>query len=343
MKEGRSTVYNKITNAETTAKINKGNIQLMEDFADYLSSIDRSPVTVSQYKADLLIFFTWNLQENDNKDFVNITKREFARFQNYALNTYRWSPKRTRRVKSTLSSLSNYIENILDDEEGFENYRSIVRKIESPVNEPVREKTVLTEEQVQSLLDELVERKEYERAVCVAILSYSGMRKAELLQMKMEYFEPDHLVYGCLYKTDKVRAKGRGVRGKQIHKYVMNKVDKYLDLWRQERKENGIDNEWVFVVRHGDIWERRTDIDFWKDEFSDILGCPFYYHSLRHQMCTSLVTMNIPSEVIREFFQWESTEMIKIYNDSSAVDDFGKYFSSEGIISQEQKSINDIK
>ena len=61
-----------------------------------------------------------------------------------------------RRVKSTLSSLSNYVENMLDDE--FENYRPIVRKIENPVNEKVMVKTVLEEEQLQNLLDYLVEK-----------------------------------------------------------------------------------------------------------------------------------------------------------------------------------------
>mgnify|MGYP000202382669 CR=1 FL=1 len=37
--------------------------------------------------------------------------------------------------------MSNYIENILQDEdEDFENFRSIIGKIESPKNEAVREK-----------------------------------------------------------------------------------------------------------------------------------------------------------------------------------------------------------
>lgn len=48
------------------------------------------------------------------------------------------SPARVRRVKAALSSLSNYIENILDDE--YEDFRPIIRKIENPQNTPVREK-----------------------------------------------------------------------------------------------------------------------------------------------------------------------------------------------------------
>lgn len=47
--------------------------------------------------------------------------------------------------------------------------------------------------------------------------------------------------------------------------------------------------------------------------------------------------------LIKEFFKWESVEMISHYNDASAADDFGKYFSADGIIQQENKGIADIK
>lgn len=341
--QGRSTVYNKITTPEKIKAINPNNWELVNDFLDYLASVDRSPKTIKQYEADLKIFFVYVLDFLNNKPFIEITKREMARFQNHAINVYKWSPKRTRRVKSVISSLSNYIENMLDEEEEFKNYRSIIRKIESPADEPVREKTIISEEQIKHLFDTLVERKEYERATAVAILAYSGMRKGELLQMKMEYFNPDHLEFGCLYKTDKIRTKGRGVRGKQMNKYIMSKVDKYLDMWRKQREELGVDSEWMFVVEHDGKWEQRPSVEHWKSEFTEILGVPFYYHSLRHMLCTDLNSQNIPAEVIREFFGWDSAEMIKIYNDSSAVDDFAKYFNADGVVSQDVKKINDIE
>lgn len=341
----RSTIYNNITSEDKITKINPENISLMEEFLDYLSSIDRSPQTIKGYKSDLLIFFTWCMEQCNNKFFIKLTKREIARFQNYAINEWQWSPKRIRRVKSTVSSLSNYIENILDDDEEFAGYRSIVKKIESPANEAVREKTVLSDEQVQLLLDTLVEKKEYERACAVAIAAFSGMRKAELLQMKMDYFNDDHIVFDCLYKTDKVRAKGRGKIGKQINKYVMKKVDVYLDLWRKQREELGINSEWVFVSKQNGEYVHRASLDAWTEEFSEIVGEDFYYHSLRHYVCSQLVgDYNLPSEIVREFFQWESVEMIKTYNDRSAIDDFGKYFTSDGIVKQEEnKSFSDIK
>ena len=342
-KMARTTVYNNITTEEKIAKINENNIWLIDEFLEYLASVDRSPKTINAYRNDLHIFFVWNEEFNDNKEFTKLTKREIAKWQNHAIQVYSWSPKRLRRVKAALSSLSNFIENILDEEEDYKNFRPIVNKIESPANEAVREKTVLSDEQVEFLLDTLVERKEYEKACSIAICAYSGMRKAELLQCKMAYFDEKHLEFGCLYKTDKLRAKGRGKAGKQINKYIMKKVDKYIDLWKEERKRLGIESEWVFVKKSRDGYVRRESVDGWTDEFSEIIGEDFYYHSLRHYVCSCLSANNLPAEVIREFFQWESVEMIKIYNDNSAVDDFNKYFTVDGINKQEEtKGFSDI-
>ena len=63
--KGRSTVYNSITSPEKTALINKDNMELMEDFLDYLKSIDRSKETLSGYRSDLLIFFTFVMEKLD--------------------------------------------------------------------------------------------------------------------------------------------------------------------------------------------------------------------------------------------------------------------------------------
>lgn len=50
---GRSTVYNNITSKDKITKINPENISLMEEFLDYLSSVDRAPQTIKGYKSDL--------------------------------------------------------------------------------------------------------------------------------------------------------------------------------------------------------------------------------------------------------------------------------------------------
>lgn len=341
----RKTVYNNITSEESLSQILPENKELAKDFLDYLKSIDRSPNTISQYKSDLDIFFVYNLENNDNKRFTEITKREFARFQNHALNEWKWSPKRIRRVKSTLSSLSNYIENILDEEEEYSDYRSVIKKIESPVNQTVREKTVFSEEELQSLLDHLVENNKYRQAAVVALCMYSGRRKAEIPRFKVSFFDDKNILFGSLYKSDeKIQTKGRGSSGKRINVYVLKKqFDPYLKLWMDYRKENGIESEWLFPSLNDYSKQMSIDtMDGWTDSFTKFLGKDFYYHSLRHFFTTLLAKNNIPTNVIQDIVNWESADMVSLYTDISADENIGKYFDENGIKQVEQKTLSDI-
>ena len=177
---GRKTVMNRITSDEKTARINKDNLRLKDDFLLYLKSVQRSAGTINGYDNDLLVFFTYILEHLDNKPFQNITKRDLIAFQNWLVSNGN-SSARIRRVKSTISSLSNYCENILaDDDPDFAGYRSIVRKIENPPLQAVREKTVWEDSELERLLDLLTDSGEYKKACFVALGMYGGRRKAEL-------------------------------------------------------------------------------------------------------------------------------------------------------------------
>lgn len=341
----RKTVYNNITSEESLSKILPENKELSKDFLEYLQSIDRSPNTISQYRSDLDIFFVYNLEQNNNKRFTEITKREFARFQNYALNEWQWSPKRIRRVKSVISSLSNYIENILDEEDEYSNYRSIIKKIESPVNQAVRDKTIFTDGELQSLLDHLVEQKKYRQAAVLALAMFSGRRKAEIPRFKTSYFTDDNVLFGSLYKTpERVQTKGRGSKGKQVQLYVLkNQFDPYLKLWMDERKEKGIESEWLFPnMNNYSLPMSIETMDAWKDNYTKFLGKDFYWHSLRHYFTTMLVKNNIPTNVIQDIISWDSADMVGLYCDVSADENIGKYFDENGIKKVEQKDLSDL-
>ena len=339
----RFTVYNNITNQEKLALVNKDNIQLGEDWFEYLSSVDRSPKTIEQYKSDLNIFWVWNLENNDNKFFVDLNKRQISKFQNYAINTWKWSPNRIRRVKSALSSLSNYIENILDDE--YEGYRPIIRKIENPALTTVREKTIISEEQLKYLLDKLIEQEKYQAACVVALAAYSGARKSELIQFKVSYFDDKNLIYnGSMYKTpENIRTKGKGKLGKQVPKYTLVAAKQYIDKWIKERNKLGIDSDWLFVTNiDGKCVQAGVSlIDNYMEQCSAILNVPVYAHMFRHFLVTEMVKKNIPTEVIQEFQKW-SSDMVSVYNDNDVEADFSKYFSSDGIIQVDKGTLNNM-
>ncbi len=340
---GRKTRQNKICTPELIAKINPKNVRLTEDFLEYLRSVGKAESTVKAYENDLHIFFVWALQNADNKYFPEISKRDIVAYQNWLLRQNENSPARVRRLKSTLSSLSNYIEAIMDDE--LPHFRSIVRKIENPVNEPTREKTVLTDEQTKTILDTLVERGQYEQACFFALALYSGRRKSELLRFKVSYFDEENIIYGSLYRTpEKIRTKGRGVNGKMLTCYVLAKPFKpYLDLWMKQREERGIESEWLFPdrsdqTRHAPI----TTANSWAEMYSRISGTDIYMHCLRHAFTTNLAKADIPDSVIQAIVGWESADMVRVYVDTDSEEEFGKYFADGELVGRKPGELSEL-
>lgn len=337
----RKTKMNKITSAEKTALINKGNIQLKDEFLTYLRSVGRSEGTINGYDNDLLIVFTYVMEYLNNKDFAKITKRDLINLQGWLISNGN-SSARIRRIKSSISSLSNYCENILaDDDPDFNGYRSIVRKIENPPLQATREKTVWETEELENLLKHLVDRKKYEQACFVALGMYGGRRKAEICRFRVDDFDDSRLVCGgALYKSAPILTKGN----KYLECYTLAKRFKpYFDMWMDYREEHGIESEWLFPDKdnpkdHIQI----TTLNSWTKTFSNITQNNFYFHSLRHYFVSDLAKEGIPDNVVVQIIGWSSADMFNIYNDNSKDDQLAQYFKDGDIFVPDKKSIADI-
>jgi integrase len=307
----------------------------MKDFLDYLSSIQRSSKTIASYSNDLLIFFTYVLEHIENKDFVRLSKRDITAFQSWLINENGNSPARVRRIKATISSLSNYISNILDDEDEFKDFKPIVKKIENPSMQPVRKKTVWSDDELESLLAALAETGQHMKACMLALAMCSGRRKAELCRFKVSDFGEENLICGgALYKTSEaIQTKGFGL-GKFIYCYTLaNKFKPYLDAWLSEREKMGIESEWLFPSPDDPTEQLRlTALNSYARMFSRLTGNNFYWHSLRHYFTTHLAKAGLPDGVIQEIVGWESADMVRLYKDLTAEEQLAQYFGEDGEI-----------
>lgn len=339
----RSTVYNDIVTDELYNKVKQENKDLLDEFIEYLQSTGKSELTIVGYTSDIKIYYIWNLQNNKNKEFTDITKRDVMRYQNWLMNTLGLSSSRVRRLRAALSSMANFIENVLDDD--FPDFRNIINKIPAPINQPVREKTVFEDEDLEELLNILVEKELYQEACALSLAMESGARKSELTRFKVDFFKPENIVHGSLYRTpEKIKTKGRG-GGKMLNKYVIaNNFQPHLDRWLKQREELGIDNEYLFVTKRNGEWvtAQVSTLDSWGERFNQYIDKHFYWHANRHYFTTSLAKANIPAEVIKQIVGWESVEMVSVYNDTGIDDELGKYFGKEGIKQVEQKNVSDL-
>ena len=331
----RKTKMNSLTSPETLALVNPENMRLKDDFLNYLKSVQRSPGTIHGYSSDLDIFFVWVLQNADNKDFAKVSKRDIVAFQNWLINENENSPARVRRIKAAISSLSNFVEAVLDEEDEYKNFRSIVRKIENPVLTAVRDKTIWENGELEDLLNRLVEGGEIKKACFVALGLYSGRRKAELTRYRVVDFDDANIICnGALYKTkDPIKTKGQGL-GKYIHCYTLAKPFKpYFDIWMKYREEHGIDSEWLFPDASDPTQPLKTStITSWTQTFTRMTGKDFYMHSLRHAFVSNLSRAGLPDGVIQRLVGWDTADMVNVYKDIDADEEIAMYFDENGEI-----------
>lgn len=299
----------------------------MNDFLEYLRSLKRSEGTIKGYKSDLLIVFTYVLQHCGNKSFIDLKKREIVSLQNWLINENGNSPARVRRVKAALSSLSNYIENILDDE--YEDFRPIIRKIENPLNTPVREKSVFSTEEMEVILQKLTEAGKFQIACALALAVYSGRRKAELTRFKVDWFKPENVVFDYFYCTpEKVLTKG----AKMIDCYVIKSgFDPYLKRWLQQRKDLSINSEWLFVTKTDKGYEQASaeTLNSWAQTIDRFTVKPFYWHSMRHLFVSNLVRDGMSESDITDVVGWANSAMVQVYNDVPASERLSKFFENK--------------
>jgi site-specific recombinase XerD len=290
---GRETYRKVITSDKLISQINPENVKLMERFLKNFAT-KRSPKSVVVYRSNLNIFFVWNLLENDNRPFAKIKKLQMLDFFDYALSELHWSPNRFHQCHSSLSSFSDWIENYYDEVDGYENFRNIVKKIEKPSKEAVREKTVLQKEDIDRMFEVLEEENRTQEQCLLALAISCGARVSELAQFTTSLIDEDNTVFDGLFieTTEKIRTKGAGVTGKMLKKYILKDAFlPYYHKWLVERenilKETGQDHDAIFITKDGNPANADRLRD-WIGAWGDIVNQPVYPHSLRHYQISLL-------------------------------------------------------
>lgn len=328
MAKKRETFRKIITSPELIEQINPDNVMLMERFLKNFAT-KRSPKSVVNYRSNLTMFFCWNVINNRNKRFKDIRKIELMDFFDYAVDELKWSPNRFCQMHACLSSFSAWIENYFDDDEEYKNFRNILPRIEKPVKENVRKKTVLQKEDVDKLFKYFEENDMPQDACLLALAISCGARVSELARFTTDLIDENNTVFEGLFleTTDEMRTKGRGVSGKSIKKYILKSLflphyHKWLETREKIMIETGQNHNNIFITRDGNPANSDRLRD-WVAGWGDIVGQPCYPHSLRHYHTTMLKSYGIDDDLIVFLMGWsENTghNMISIYDDRTMKD-----------------------
>lgn len=320
----RKTFKKIIVSDELLKQVDPTNIKLRDKFLKEKGTRS-SDKTIDNYLSDLNIFLVWNLLYNDNKIFVNVKKIDFSEFFAYSVDELKWGSARFARTKSCLSSFANFIEKFYDDE--YPLFRNLVlRAVESMPRNAVREKTVLSEEQVDNLFKKLDDAGEYQISCWLALGIASGSRFSELLRFTTDIIDENNTAFEGLFleTTKAIKTKGRGKTGKLLKKYILK--DLFLERYKKwlEQRQTILalkqkEHNFLFIKNDGDPAGEST-ARTWVEKIEKFLGCNYYPHSLRHFYTTKLSKIGIPHTLIKELVGWADVKMVEIYDDQEAKD-----------------------
>jgi len=321
---GRKTFRRVITTPEILEQIHPENLRLKKAFLKE-KGFRSSEKTIVGYDSDLQIFMCWNVLENGNKIFPSLRKIELSNFFGFCIEELKFGSARYGRVKSCLSSFSNFIEKFEDDT--YPQFKNIVlRAVESMPKNPTREKTILSEEQIKSIFDSLEQESEKQISCWLALAIASGCRFAELLRFSTDLIDENHTAFdGIFLETTKaIKTKGRSKTGKMLVKYIIKDIfwDKY-NLWLEERQKildrTGQVHNYIFIKKDGSPADESTARG-WVNKVQKFVDAPFYCHCLRHYATSFLSRKKIPPELIKSLFGWEDVSMVFLYDDVQTKD-----------------------
>ncbi len=292
-----------ITSPELIAQFNPENIKLVDRFLKEKNT-RCSDGTIIGYKSDLE-FSLLELIINDNKFFIDLKKIELADFFSYCVDELKWGSNRFSRMRSALSSLSKFIEKFYDEK--YPDYRGtiVLNAIELMPKNPVRKKTILSEDQVNSLLKYLKEDRVKPQEACLfALLASSGVRISEALRFTTTIIEENNTAFDDMFleTIEEIKTKGFGKTGKMLIKYIIKDIFlPYYKDWLIEREKimqkNGQEHDFIFIKRDGTPAKVNT-IRGWVTKWEKFLGVPYYPHCTRHYTVTYLTRLGLDSTLL---------------------------------------------
>ncbi|NFF75988.1 tyrosine-type recombinase/integrase [Clostridium sporogenes] len=302
------------------------NRDLTEEYL--LESVNLSKETLKQYESGLKIWFRWVKDNVKNKPLTEIKSRDFLKYQNF-LTRNGLSSSAIRFKRSCVSALNEWVITYYEDE--YPTFRNFITKqIKLPPKTFVHDKEPLTEEELNILIKNLEERKEWQKLAYLTFSYSTGCRRTEATQLLKEVADYDivrkekeiandngekEIKEIKYYITHEIRCKGRGEVGKVRKLKFDETAMKYIKKWLEVRGED--DCPYVFVTKYGGEIKQisRNTFNQWcSNDFEKCIGRRVHPHILRESRATNLVIhegKNI--EAAQSLLGHESSETTQIY------------------------------
>jgi len=296
---------------EMWGQVNNDYRNLMDEF---IKVQNFSKQTRKQYTSGLKQFGWFVCDSMNNKPLHKISKRDFLRYISYLRDDRGLSSSALNFKKACVSSLCNYIENVVaDDDDTYKTFRNFTKGLPAIPKNRVYEKIKVTFDEYQEMMKVLESDENWLGMAWLATAFRVGARRSEIIQFKTEI-----LYYPITDKnyivSHTVRGKGASTDGKPLEYMIPLDVLPYWKKWIETRD---YDNEYIFTTGHS---EGRQMASSWADYFclnvlSNILGRRVNVHIFKNSCITFLLEQGVDIKLISKFVaHHENVSTTSIYD-----------------------------
>lgn len=284
---------------EMWESVNKGYRELVNEF---VSVQPLSPKSKTQYISSLRQFGWFVHQSMNNKPLHKITKRDFLRYISYLRNDRKMSSSGINLKKASVSSLCNYIENVVaDEEDDYKNFRNFTRGLPPVPRNRVYDKVKVTYDEYQEMMKVLEDDENYLGMAWLATAFLVGARRSEIIQFRTEILNY-HVPEGQNYiLSHVVRGKGKSTDGKPLEYMIPLDV---LPYWRKWIEVRGYEHEDIFTTKY-DGKEGRMSPEwanyFCSEVLSNILGRRINVHIFKNSCITYHLEKGVDISLVSRF------------------------------------------
>lgn len=280
--------------------INPDTIKIFEKYQVDMMMRNLSENTIYHYKLDLIQWFIYVLDKQDNKSAVELTDDDISEFLYFCMKEGNHA-ERIKRRTAAISTLYRYMRK-----------KHIIR--ENPVEFidrpkkglPITAQTYLTPEQVAMMREALIRCNDIQLRT-YAMLSLSTMARASAVaSIKWNQIDLEaKIIKGVLEKE-----------GKIVDLYFSDEV-KYLMLQLKSQRESRNRNDYGYLFSSGRNKNKpiaRGTLNAWSKRIGEMIGVPTLHpHDFRHSGATLLKNAGMSLEDVSVLLSHESTDTTKKY------------------------------
>lgn len=272
---------------------------LLDEFSDYLQTLNYAAFTINSYNKDLREFIT----------FLKKRNILFEEANHYTVRDYLGFLQRKRLTRATmsrhLSSIRKFYKYLIRN--GYSNKAKIIT-----MKNPKREEH-LTRFLTLSDMEEVLNIRDGDKFTLIrdkmmALFMYTiGLRVSELASIKLSMIKKGD-------KYLRILGKGSKFRDIPLLPIIYDNWDKYMRARAAIEKENNINCDNLFVNRFGNpISDRSIRVSMKRLMRNSHLARDFSPHTLRHTFATHLLNNDAEIKGVQELLGHESISTTQRY------------------------------